>query len=170
MKKLAVASLICLVIITSGCGKEVKNNSALADQAQNKTETKVETKEKFYFIKEAKERFPIKTFDHIANSYFTKYVKTAKEDLKSKSREEVLKIFNNKSPAYEIGAKELLNGSLVESSELSNKTAWIYTLDGQDSTAVYILLEKDKVIDYKISEFNGISNTYDNVVGLFEGF
>jgi hypothetical protein len=52
--------------------------------------------------------------------------------------------------------------------KVQDKIVWIYRLDGDDSTSVYIFIKDDKVIDYKLDEYNGLSNA--DIVNLFEFF
>ena len=126
MKKILIICVLIFSAIMIGCTKESKNTNNLT--------TKSENKNTFCFIKENDKSFSREYFDKMKPDYFKRFYPNAKDDLISKSKYEILSIFNK--PTYELSLLDFVN----EKSDLANKspdkTVWIYRLTGEDPTAI----------------------------------
>lgn len=105
-------------------------------------------------------------FDKRKDEYFIKYYTNAKDDLLKKTKDEIINIFD--MPTYRLSLVESKDSEISKMNKVQDKIVWIYSLDGEDSTSVYIFIKDDKVIDYKVDEYNGLSNA--DIVNLFELF
>lgn len=162
MKKVIASIILCTSIFMSGCNKEIKN----VDNISTNQQVNMETKNRFYFMQEGNKLLSREIFDKMKDEYFKKYYTNAKDDLLKKTKDEIINIFD--TPTYRLSLVESKDSEISKMNKVQDKIVWIYSLDGEDSTSVYIFIKDDKVIDYKLDEYNGLSNA--DIVNLFEFF
>ncbi len=162
MKKVIASIILCTLIFMSGCSKEIKN----VDNVATNQQVNMETKNRFYFMQEGNKLLSRELFDKRKDEHFKKYYPNAKDDLLKKTKDEIINIFDR--PTYRLSIVESKDSEISKMNEVQDKIVWIYSLDGEDSLAVYLFIKDDKVIDYKLDEYNGLSNA--DIVNLFELF